>query len=78
MPPSDNKEINKSGAQSLLCSKFDESEDFITDCPYSTMCMKRIFKLQLPRGDAVETITRGCANQKYTEQVRNFSNFLIS
>lgn len=78
MPPSDNKEINKSGAQSLLCSKFDESEDFITDCPYSTMCMKRIFKLQLPRGDAVETITRGCANQKYTEQVRNFSNLLIS
>ncbi|XP_063709457.1 uncharacterized protein LOC134837975 isoform X2 [Culicoides brevitarsis] len=69
MPPSDNKEMSKSGAQSLLCSKFDESEDFITDCPYSTMCMKRIFKLQLPRGEPIETITRGCANQKYTEQV---------
>uniref|UniRef100_A0A336MXK6 CSON005820 protein n=1 Tax=Culicoides sonorensis TaxID=179676 RepID=A0A336MXK6_CULSO len=69
MPPSDNKELTKNGAQSLLCSKFDESDDFITDCPYSTMCMKRIFKLQLPRGQPIETITRGCANQKYTEQV---------
>lgn len=68
MPPPENKDT-KNGAQSLLCSKFDESSDFIVDCQYSTMCMKRVFKLQLPRGQPVETITRGCANQKYTEQV---------
>lgn len=70
MPPQGDTKDSKNGAQSHLCSKFDESDDFITDCPYSTMCMKRIFKLQLPRGEPVETITRGCANQKYTEQVR--------
>lgn len=66
MPINKNDNTTK---QSQLCSKFDESRDFIVDCPYSTMCMKRIFKLPLVNKKQIETITRGCANQRYTEQV---------
>lgn len=54
-----------------LCAKFSESKEFITDCPYSTMCMKKIFKYELLDGKVVETVTRNCADQRYTEQVIN-------
>lgn len=51
-----------------LCSKFDESDDYITDCQYSTMCVKKISRLYLQNG-TVDTVIRGCASQKYTDQV---------
>ncbi|XP_053963440.1 uncharacterized protein LOC128866598 [Anastrepha ludens] len=51
-----------------MCTKFDESEEFITDCPFSTMCLKTISTLHLQH-EMQDTITRGCANQKDTTQV---------
>lgn len=61
-----------------LCLKFSESNEFITDCPYSTMCMKKIYKYELLDGSVVETVTRNCADQRYTEQVINlkWTNFV--
>ncbi|XP_031623050.1 uncharacterized protein LOC116340607 [Contarinia nasturtii] len=52
-----------------LCAKFSESDEFTVDCPYSTMCMKKIFRLQLENGTNVETVNRNCADQKKTDQV---------
>ena len=56
--------------ETMLCSKFDESDDYIVDCPYSTMCLKKVHKLQLNSGETVETVTRDCASQKYRDQVK--------
>jgi hypothetical protein len=39
------------------------------DCPYSTMCVKRIYRLKLLNGEETETVTRDCAQQKITEHV---------
>lgn len=55
-----------------LCSKFSESDEFVVDCPYSTMCMKKIFRYQLQDGTNIETVNRNCADQKFTEQVVNY------
>lgn len=56
--------------ESPVCVKFDESSDkFIKDCEFSTMCVKRISTLTLGNGQVIETMTRGCASQKYTDQV---------
>ncbi|XP_050083165.1 uncharacterized protein LOC126569827 isoform X1 [Anopheles aquasalis] len=63
-PPS--KHQNNTKPQ--LCSKFEESDYYTVDCPWSTMCVKRIFKLQLLKGEQ-ETVSRDCAQQKNTEQV---------
>jgi len=52
-----------------LCLKFTENDDYIVDCPYSTMCMKKIFQYELLDGKKIETVSRDCAHQKYTEQV---------
>ncbi len=52
-----------------LCLNFSESDEFVVDCPYSTMCMKKIYKYQLLSGEVIETVTRNCANQEYTEKV---------
>lgn len=52
-----------------LCTKFDESDDFVVDCPYSTMCMKKVFQYELQDGQKIETVSRNCADQKHTEQV---------
>ncbi|XP_037039790.1 uncharacterized protein LOC119076890 [Bradysia coprophila] len=49
-----------------LCLHFSESDEFVVDCPYSTMCVKKIFKYQLLDG-VIETVERNCADQKYTE-----------
>lgn len=51
-----------------MCTKFDESEEFKIDCPFSTMCIKIISTLQL-QNDLQNTVTRGCAPQKDTKQV---------
>lgn len=51
-----------------LCSQFDESDKFIVDCPYSTMCSKKVLRIKL-QGKDVDTIVKDCAVQKYTEQV---------
>lgn len=59
-----------------LCLKFDQSDDFVVDCPYSTMCMKKVYRYQLLDGRSIETVSRNCANQKYTEQVWNFALFM--
>ncbi|KAH8241667.1 hypothetical protein KR032_003609 [Drosophila birchii] len=52
-----------------LCSKFDESNIYTVQCPYSTMCLKTISILHLQNGQKQETITRGCAQQKNTTQI---------
>lgn len=52
-----------------LCAQFSESDEFTIDCPYSTMCMKKVFWYQLQDGTKIETVSRNCADQKYTEQV---------
>lgn len=33
------------------------------------MCMKKVYRYQLNDGTAVETVSRNCAQQKFTEQV---------
>lgn len=53
-----------------MCAKFEETDDFVVDCPYSTMCMKKVYRYQLMDGKTIETVSRNCANQKYTHQVR--------
>lgn len=60
-----NRQLNTT---TQLCSQFDESEKFIVDCPYSTMCSKKILRIKL-QGKDVDTIVKDCALQKYTEQV---------
>lgn len=53
-----------------LCTKFDHSDHYVVDCPYSTMCMKRIYRLKLLNGEETESVTRDCAQQKFTQHVR--------
>ncbi|XP_011188183.1 uncharacterized protein LOC105215766 isoform X3 [Zeugodacus cucurbitae] len=50
------------------CTKFDKSDDFIVDCPFSTMCLKTISTLHL-QNEKLNTVIRGCAPQKDTKQV---------
>lgn len=57
------------------CTKFDESRDYEVDCPYSTMCMKKTYRLQLLDGTIQETTERGCAQQKYDYMVGLFYDF---
>ncbi|XP_028157271.1 uncharacterized protein LOC135082282 isoform X3 [Ostrinia nubilalis] len=47
-----------------LCVHFDYSERFIVDCPFSTMCMKQAFHLDLIGGVKVTGVLRDCASQK--------------
>uniref|UniRef100_A0A1A9UN42 Protein sleepless n=1 Tax=Glossina austeni TaxID=7395 RepID=A0A1A9UN42_GLOAU len=54
-----------------LCSKFDESDEYVVECPYSTMCLKTISTLYLQNNQQQTTATRGCAPQKDTKQVFN-------
>lgn len=65
--PSLNKAMANQSQQ--LCSKFDESNDYVIDCPYSTMCMKKVYRLKLMNGEMSEAVSRNCADQKYAEQV---------
>lgn len=62
LPNRDPKEKNH------FCTKFEETDEYIVDCPYSTMCMKKIFRMRLI-DNVTETLIRDCAIQKYTEQV---------
>lgn len=57
-----------------LCTKFDESKPFERECPYSTMCIKKTYRLELLNGDVQETIERGCAMQKYDYMVGIFND----
>lgn len=52
-----------------LCLKFSESPEYSVDCPYSTMCMKTVYNLQLVDGQIIETVSRDCANQKSEQPV---------
>lgn len=54
-----------------LCAQFQETDEFTIDCPYSTMCLKKVFWYTLQDGTKIETVSRNCADQKYTEQVKN-------
>ncbi|XP_026314332.1 uncharacterized protein LOC113226043 [Hyposmocoma kahamanoa] len=51
-----------------LCQNFDYSDDFIVDCPYSTMCVKQDFHLDIQNGDRIDGTLRDCALQKYEYQ----------
>lgn len=61
--------INNTTIVTPLCSKFEETSSYMTNCPYSTMCLKTISTLHLQNGQKQETVTRGCAQQKNTTQV---------
>lgn len=61
--------MNKS-MEHQVCAKFEETDDFVVDCPFSTMCMKKIYRYQLMDGKTIETVSRNCASQKNTQQVR--------
>ncbi|GJQ78097.1 hypothetical protein Trydic_g2435 [Trypoxylus dichotomus] len=50
-----------------LCSQFDYSEKYIIDCPYSTLCMKKIYSVNLT-GNFTNGTHRDCAHQKYEYQ----------
>lgn len=60
-----------------LCAKFTESDSFSVDCPYSTMCMKKIFRYQLLDGSKIETVSRSCAPQKNTSQVSDCNDTIF-
>ncbi|KAM3964055.1 uncharacterized protein ACR2FA_002102 isoform 1-T2 [Aphomia sociella] len=47
-----------------LCAHFDYSDKFIVDCPYSTMCMKQEFHLDILNGERITNVLRDCASQK--------------
>ncbi|KRT86187.1 hypothetical protein AMK59_2275, partial [Oryctes borbonicus] len=49
------------------CSQFDYSDKYIIDCPYSTMCMKKIYSVNLT-GNFTNGTHRDCAYQKYEYQ----------
>lgn len=54
-----------------LCANFNSSteDQFEVDCPYSTLCEKKIFRLQLLNKVQV-TFERGCAKQKRISMVK--------
>lgn len=53
----------------LPCTRFEEnSKEFIVDCPYSTVCMKKTVTLTLSDGESVSTTMRDCAHQSYVLQ----------
>lgn len=58
-----------------LCSKFEETKHFEIDCPYSTMCKKRLYRYQLIN-KVQESVERGCADQKNDSMVRQTSKFV--
>lgn len=51
-----------------LCVHFDYSDKFIVDCPYSTMCMKQEFHLDILNGVRINGVLRDCAPQKHVFQ----------
>ncbi|KAH8357712.1 hypothetical protein KR084_005484, partial [Drosophila pseudotakahashii] len=61
--------VNNKTMMTPLCSKFQDSANFVVKCPYSTMCLKSISILHLQNGQSQEAITRGCAQQKNTTQI---------
>ena len=46
------------------CSDFDHSDKYVIDCPYSTLCLKRVQSLVINDLVTVNVTTRGCATQK--------------
>ncbi|XP_068623500.1 uncharacterized protein [Battus philenor] len=51
-----------------LCVQFDYSDSFIVDCPFSTMCMKQDFHLDIQDGVRISGVLRDCAPQKHEYQ----------
>ncbi|XP_017786386.1 PREDICTED: uncharacterized protein LOC108569374 isoform X2 [Nicrophorus vespilloides] len=49
-----------------LCSKFDYSDRYIVECPYSTLCMKKHFTVNLTV--PINGTVRDCAKQRYDYQ----------
>lgn len=63
------KQLRNNNATIEQCSEFTESNKFEFDCPYSTMCEKKIVRLQLI--NKIQTsFERGCAKQKRTSMVK--------
>ncbi|XP_032526627.1 uncharacterized protein LOC116777279 [Danaus plexippus] len=48
-----------------LCSHFDHSDTFVVECPFSTMCMKQEFYLDIQNGVRISAVLRDCAPQKH-------------
>lgn len=59
-----------------LCTKFEDSKFFEVDCPYSTMCKKRVYRYQLIN-KVQESIERGCADQKNDSMVSLMTQFQV-
>lgn len=60
-----------------LCSKFEETDYFEVNCPYSTMCKKRTYRLKLLNGEEQETTERSCANQRHEYMVLIFPIYRV-
>lgn len=69
------KRIHNVTSFDRLCTKFEEKSFFEVDCPYSTMCKKRLYRYQLIN-KVQESIERGCADQKNDSMVRSM-NFRV-
>ncbi|XP_040566178.1 uncharacterized protein [Lepeophtheirus salmonis] len=50
-----------------LCSRFNGTDDYIIDCPLSTFCETKTFRLHT-QTETVSVMTRGCAKQDYSYQ----------
>ncbi|CAK1590349.1 unnamed protein product [Parnassius mnemosyne] len=51
-----------------LCVHFDYSDNFIVECPHSTMCMKQDFYLDVQNGVRITGVERDCAPQTHAYQ----------
>lgn len=56
-----------------LCTKFEDTKAFEIDCPFSTMCKKRLYRYQLIN-TVQESIERGCADQKNDSMVSSVTS----
>ncbi|XP_045771132.1 uncharacterized protein LOC123871391 [Maniola jurtina] len=55
-----------------LCVHFDYTERFIVECPFSTMCMKQEFHLDIQNGVRITGVLLDCAPQK--NEYHDFKN----
>ncbi|XP_075219056.1 uncharacterized protein LOC142323383 [Lycorma delicatula] len=62
-------QYNNHNETARLCSKFDASETFEVQCPYSTFCLKKTFELEIQNGKKIQLGIRDCAPQREKYQI---------
>lgn len=66
------KRVGNGTSFERLCTKFEETKFFEIDCPYSTMCKKRLYRYQLIN-KVQESVERGCADQRNDSMVSSMT-----